>query len=250
MSFGHGNQPVICFHGYDEEAADFLMLQQRAGDLFRFYCIDLPYHGRTRWSPDAPFDKEVLRYLFNAIDQEHQQYTRLHALENFPQYTLLGFSLGGRVALSTLEAGAGKVNRVVLLAPDGLKVNFWYWLATQTIMGKRLFLFTMKNPGWFLTFLMLLRRMNLVNQSVYKFVQFYIHDENMRLRLYNRWISLSRLRPDLKQIKSLIRNRKIATRIVYGHHDAGPDCKVIIIGSGHQVLHGKHAEEIIKALKH
>jgi pimeloyl-ACP methyl ester carboxylesterase len=53
--------------------------------------------------------------------------------ENLPaQYLLMGFSLDGRIALSVLELMPAGVSRLVLLAPDGLKINFWYWLSTQT----------------------------------------------------------------------------------------------------------------------
>jgi hypothetical protein len=45
-----------------------------------------------------------------------------------------------------------QIEKLVLLAPDGLKVNFWYWLATQTWLGKNSFCFTMKHPGWFFVF--------------------------------------------------------------------------------------------------
>jgi pimeloyl-ACP methyl ester carboxylesterase len=84
------------------------------------------------------------------------------------QLTLLGFSLGARIALTLYEANPEKVERLVLLAPDGLKVNFWYWLATQTWIGNKLFACTMQHPGWFLLFLKLLNKLKLVNSSIFK----------------------------------------------------------------------------------
>src|SRR5438477_13115821 len=94
-------------------------------------------------------------------------------LEGNDKITLMGFSLGGRMALALYEKMSPSVERLVLLAPDGLKVNFWYWLSTQTWIGNRLFLFTMNHPSWFFSFLKGLNKLKLVNVSIFKFVNYY-----------------------------------------------------------------------------
>ena len=45
-------------------------------------------------------------------------------------FSLAGFSLGGKFALATLEAFPEKTKGIILLAPDGIKTSFWYSLAT------------------------------------------------------------------------------------------------------------------------
>jgi pimeloyl-ACP methyl ester carboxylesterase len=105
-------------------------------------------------------------------------------------------------------------------------------------------------------------KLGVVNASVLKFVNFYIGDKEARLNLYQRWTSLRRLKPNLKRIKSFIRQNKTPVRLVYGRHDRiilsvrGEQfqegikeyCTLTLLESGHQVLHEKHAAEIVKSL--
>jgi pimeloyl-ACP methyl ester carboxylesterase len=179
-------------------------------------------------------------------------------------FHIMGYSLGGRVALSLYQSQPAKFDKMVLLAPDGLKVNTWYWMATQTKMGKKLFAFTMRHPGWFFTLLKVLNKLGLVNSSVFKFVNYYIGNPGARHLLYQRWIGMRKLRPNLNRIKSFISNHQTVVRIVYGKHDRiilevvgdkfckgiEENCKIINIESGHQVLHQKHSADILSALRH
>jgi pimeloyl-ACP methyl ester carboxylesterase len=178
--------------------------------------------------------------------------------------SLLGFSLGGRIALSLYQAQPETVEKLVLLAPDGLKVNFWYWLSTQTWAGNKLFAFSMKHPGWFFVFIKLMNKTGLVNSSIFKFVNFYIGNTEARRLLYQRWTGLRKLKPNLPRVKTFIREYKTPTRLVYGKYDRiilpvrgekfqkGIEefCTIAIINSGHQVVHENHAGGILAALMH
>ncbi len=253
--FGKGDIGVICFHGYAEDGSSFSFLEKYAGQNFSFLAIDLPFHGNTKWNEKEFTTHHLVEIIYLVVEQ-----CRLNPLVS--NFKLLGFSLGGRVALSLYEALPTKVDKLVLLAPDGLKINFWYWLATQTFLGKRLFSFTMKHPGWFFGFLKTLNTLGLVNKSIFKFVNFYIGNENVRYSLYQRWIALKQIKPDLGKIKRSIRKNSTGVRLIYGKHDriilpaAGqrfckgiePNCRIALIHSGHQVLHENHIAEILPAL--
>ena len=177
-------------------------------------------------------------------------------------FSLIGFSLGGRVALSLYQAMPLQIEKLVLLAPDGLVLNPWYWLATQTWIGNKLFAFTMKHPNWFFGLLKGLNKLKLVNTSIFKFVNYYIGDTEVRRLLYARWTTLRKLKPQLPAIKSLVRTNKTTIRLLYGKHDRiilpvrgekfrkGIEeyCTVKIIESGHQVLHERYMDYINEAL--
>ena len=256
--FGSGLKPVLCFHGYGEEASSFEFLGNNTGEEFSFYAVDLPFHGKTQWNESLPLTNIDLLQIIEEllVENNHKLQTTNHKL------VLLGFSLGGRIALSLYQAIPERIEKLVLLAPDGLKVNFWYWLATQTWLGKNLFAFTMKHPSWFFGFLNILNKLRLVNASVYKFVSYYIDDKEARMLLYNRWITLRKIKPGITQIKSFIQRYKTPVRLVYGKHDRiilasvgekfrkgiEEQCSITIIHSGHQVLHEKHITEILPIL--
>jgi pimeloyl-ACP methyl ester carboxylesterase len=260
IRFGAGHRLAFCFHGYGEEAASFSFLEKYAGTEYTFFAIDLPFHGKTEWNDG-----------FNCMISDIQKVIEVIVNENNGQLTtdnrqrsLIGFSLGGRVALSLYEKTPSQIERLVLLAPDGLKVNFWYWLSAQTWIGNKLFALTMKHPGWFFGFLKLLNKLKLVNASIFKFVNYYIGDKEVRRLLYARWTTLRKIKPNLKQIKSSVHSNKTTVRLIYGKHDriilssvgekfkkgVEEHCTISVIHSGHQVLHEKHVKEILPALLH
>jgi len=256
--FGTGPKPMICFHGFGEDASLFIFLTKYAGNQFTFYSIDLPFHGQTEWKGGLTFDIADLRQIVEEILDQNS--LRLQPLNGKP--TLLGFSLGGRMALSLYEAIPEKIEKLILLAPDGLKVNFWYWLATQTWLGNKFFALTMKKPGWFFGLLKLMNKLKLINASIFKFVKHYIGDTEVRRLLYARWTTLRKLTPNLHIIKNQIRENKTPVRLIYGKHDRiilssvgekfkrgiEQQCTLSVIHSGHQILHEKHIEEILPAL--
>ena len=255
LVFGTGPEVALCFHGYGEEGNSFSFLDKLAGSEFTFISIDLPFHGKTNWNNGQYFQKKDLEVIINNILSEN----KLEKLGMHKPFTLAGFSLGGRIALCLYEIFPKQVKKIILLAPDGLKVNFWYRFSTQTWLGKKLFAFTMKYPGWFFAFLKILHFMGLVNVSIFKFVNYYIGNKEMRLLLYKRWTVLGKLKPDLERIKKAIGENKTWVSLLYGQHDRvikpEPGIKftkgieeyatVTIINSGHQVLNEKHTAEIL-----
>ena len=256
--FGFGPQPVICFHGYGESGSHFSFLGDHAGQQFTFIAIDLPFHGKTEWKNGTDFSCKNLQDIIEIILAESNEEQKTVSAK----LNLIGFSLGGRIALSLYQAIPERIEKLVLLAPDGLKINFWYWLSTQTWLGNKLFYITMQYPGWFFGLLKAFKALGVVNASVFKFVKYYIDNKELRHELYNRWTGLRKLKPDLSRIKSQVLQCKTPIRLVYGRHDRiilsgvgekfrkGIDdyCTTSIIESGHQVLHEKHVKDIIKQL--
>ncbi|HET9432019.1 MAG TPA: alpha/beta hydrolase, partial [Chitinophagaceae bacterium] len=87
--FGKGSKTAFCFHGYGENATTFNFLEKDAGDQFTFYSIDLPFHGKTEWKQEQPFSSIDLQDIISQIRGQGSG-----------PVTLMGFSLGGRMALS------------------------------------------------------------------------------------------------------------------------------------------------------
>ena len=258
MRFGTGARAAFCFHGYGEEASSFSFLEGYAGHQYMFFAIDLPFHGDTDWKEGYDCTISDIQQIIEDILRENNPKPQTPN----PKLLLVGFSLGGRIALALYEKAALQVERLVLLAPDGLKVNFWYWLSTQTWVGNKLFLLTMKHPGWFFGFLKALNKLKLVNASIFKFVNYYIGDKEVRELLYARWTTLRKIKPGLRHVKLLIQHNKTIVRLIYGKHDRiilssvgekfrkgiEEHCTISVIHSGHQVLHEKHVQEILPAL--
>ena len=254
---GNGPRLAICFHGYGENARTFDFLATYAGNEYRFLAIDLPFHGQTDWKEGLELEPAGLdSILYSILDQLS---INRHAPDF--RYTLVGYSLGGRICLSLYQLRPAAADRIVLLAPDGLKVSFWYWLATQTSAGNRFFAFTMRKPQWFFGMVRLLYKTGFLNASIFKFVRYYIGDPVVRQQLYDRWTALRKFRPTLPAIKNEIRRNHTQVRLLYGIHDRiilssvgkkfclniESHCQLTEIHAGHQVLHEKHVKEILPA---
>ena len=252
--WGNGKQTIICFHGYGETGDAFSFLSPLVDKTVTLLAIDLPFHGSTVWRNDT-FSVDDLNEIIHRLLLEHGVGDQ--------KISLLAFSMGGRLALSIFERNPSKIEQLILLAPDGLKLNVWYRIATLTYIGSRLFRFTMKHPGWFFITLNMVAKTGMVNSSIHKFVNHYINNREVRDLLYKRWMCMRTFRPSLQKIKKQIRANNTHVKILYGEHDKmilpvrgkkfrqGIEsfCTLQIIDSGHQVLHPRNAAQILKLLE-
>lgn len=244
---GSGGRNLICLHGYGESAAHFTFLEPYLGQEFTLYAIDLPWHGRTQWSNCLDFPVDALLDLLQ----------RMIPNFNTAANTLLGYSMGGRVALTLLERMPDAWERVVLLAPDGLKVNPWYRAATQTRLGNTLFHYTMQQPGWLLWLLHTALQLRLINPSLGRFVHSYMNDPTVRSDLYRIWTTLRTFQPNLQQLGRQLQQRYLPVHLLFGQNDriippangkalkrAASGVHLHVIAAGHQLLREKHAPQI------
>jgi len=158
--------------------------------------------------------------------------------------------------LHLLQIIPSQIKGVVLLAPDGLRLNFWYWLGTQTYAGNKLFSYTMKHPGWFFFLVDICGKIELLNKSIIKFVHYYLDDKEVRLLLYKRWTTMRKFKPALQTVRSNIALYKTPVRFVFGNYDRIilakrssqfeniPSVNIIVLQAGHQLLKEKYAEDI------
>lgn len=253
---GRGDKRLVCFHGYGETAGSFAFLESAVGEEFTLIAIDLPFHGQTEWQEGLFFSPKDLSVIIEEIERSTGD-------PGSRPLFLLGFSLGSRIVLSLLERQPERTGKIILLAPDGLKVNVWYWLATRTRAGNRLFRWTMQHPRWFSLLLTTGRRLGLINPGRYKFASHYMLEPGLREELYRRWTVMRSFNPDLTPIKSLIMTREIPVRLLYGKYDGiimprsgerfrqgiDPWCHLSILNAGHRLLQEKHIGEIVTALK-
>ena len=245
---------LFCFHGYGESSGSFGFLGEALARQFTIIAIDLPFHGQTEWRETRPLDP---RELLSGLEELAAGFPGLST-----GWSLLGYSMGGRIALQLLELAPEKIRRVVLLAPDGLKVNPWYWLGTQTALGNRFFKWTVLHPGWLFFVLRAGNLAKLVNPSVFKFVAHYISDADARQLLYVRWTAMSDFRPRLRAIATLIIRQRTPVQLLFGSYDriirwergerfrrsCAPYCQLTLLTAGHQLLQPKFMEVIVNAL--
>src|SRR5512138_3675541 len=109
--FGFGEKLVFCFHGYGEDGNSFSFLEKYAGAQYSFIAFDLPFHGNTQWHDEEFTTADLVNIIRQLVGADVNHHTK--------KISLLGFSLGGRVALSLYQSMPSEIDKIVLLAPDG-----------------------------------------------------------------------------------------------------------------------------------
>ncbi len=249
--YGSGPRVLLCFHGFGENGQHFAFLANTLGADFTLYAIDMPLHGQTQWQQGLLLEP-----------QQIWEWLPLMGIADSTPLYLLGYSMGGRIALHLLTMQPQRIAGIVLVAPDGIYVNPWYWLATQTRWGNQLFRVTMENPNWFLGLLRFAEKRGLLNKSVTKFVHHYLHDSAVRKALYRRWTTMRRFKPNKAQVLQTLKHKGQRLQILYGKYDriitpkygqrwqaAAPQhIQITLIDGGHILLQEKYAAHIAAAL--
>jgi pimeloyl-ACP methyl ester carboxylesterase len=252
---GNGDKVLVCLHGYGESEQSFHFLEGHLPAGYRLVAIDLPYHGKTAWNEPVPITIADIIAILDDICSKN-------ALAS-PSFQLLAFSMGGRVALHLTQEIPARITKMTLLAPDGMTVNFWYWLATQTYIGRSIFRFNMHYPQWFILMLNTGKWLGIVNLSIHKFIRYYIHDKAVRQQLFDRWTCMRKIKPDHTLLKKNIRAYQLPVQLVYGEydriirHERGEKfrhgiesfCTLQVIPSGHQLLQEKYAALVIQLIQ-
>lgn len=207
---GNGPEPMLVFHGFGQDHNAFNNLIEELGDKFTFYSFDLFFHGKSQWPHnETPLSKVYWKELLGHFLHEK-------AIRNF---SLLGFSLGGKFVLASIEAFPSRVSSVYLLAPDGIKTNFWYSLATYPVVLRRLFKSMILKPGRFLYIVKWAKKFNLVDRGVIKFAESQMGIEEQRKRVYYSWVVFRQFKFDSNSIAALINSNKIELYIFIGRFD-------------------------------
>lgn len=237
---GSGPALLVCLHGFGETAAHFAPLAAGLGDRFTIIGLDLPLHGDTLWAGNKPITKTDLKNILTALLQQ----------EGHDRFTLLGYSMGGRVALCAVECMAAQIDGLVLMAADGLFNNPWHVFVTQTWLGNRIFRYQTYHPQIFFRLLIWARGMGWINESIYKFAYSRMDTEEKRLQVYEVWTIMRRMMPDVKRCTRELTRYKIPLLQLFGKYDrvippafarrfenaAGFPVKTIVLDKGHQLI--------------
>jgi pimeloyl-ACP methyl ester carboxylesterase len=219
---GNGGRPMLVFHGFGQDNNTLQSLAAALAETHTVYVFDLFFHGGSEWGyGEAPLEKTFWKDIMGAFLLEHR----------LEQFSLLGFSLGAKFALATMEAFPEKILSVYLLAPDGIKTSFWYSLATYPIIFRKIFKSMIQHHNRFVTLAKLLRVLGLLDAGMIRFATHQMNTQENRERVYYSWVVFRRLTFNLKSIGTLLNGRKIPLVIITGKYD-----KVITTRNMHHLL--------------
>ncbi|MCF8276809.1 MAG: alpha/beta hydrolase [Flavobacteriales bacterium] len=244
LDSGSGDEVWLAFHGFGQEAEVMMHFMKNMKPTARILSFDLPLHGNTIIKGEAIRIGDVADLLGKALRETGAS-----------SCSLVGFSLGGKIVLKLVELVPGRIKEIILIAPDGLRVNPLYWFVTNTLIGKGLFQLVIRFPQPLLSTSKLLGNLGLMNKKIDEFVSSQLSTREKREKVLKTWITFKNLTPNLKDVRSKIWRYHIKPTLVFGTYDrvihpklakklSGSNCttsEVIMIDSGHNLITKKHA---------
>ena len=248
---GKGDELWLAFHGYGQEAEVMLHFMETLRPNARILSFDLPLHGKTEMVYNVLSISNVSDLLSTVLRKEKAN-----------NCSLVGFSLGGKIVLKLVELAPGKLNQILLIAPDGLKINPLYWLVTNTFLGKEFFELIVRFPQPLLFTSRILAQLGLMNKKIDAFVFVQLNTRAKREKVLKTWVTFKKLTPSLKDVRNKIWRYQINPMLVFGIQDrvihprlakklSGTNCstaQVVMLDTGHNLTTKEHALEMREQL--
>lgn len=256
VKFGQGPHPLLAFHGFGQHAEVFYNLEAALGKHFTVYSFDLFHHGKSLFPQGVPKNTPI-------TPEFHQAWIETFLNENTIQrFSMIGYSLGGRLVFQTLQQMPQRVQSLILLAPDGIKKSFWYHYATQNPRGKILFQRTVERPELFFRLVKYLRMMGFVSKKMEKFTHSQFGDREKREKVLHVWNAYSRIVPRVGITKQVLRQYHIPVALFTGKYDPVLNSEIgsilhkgmedlvtwKVLETGHDLLKPVYCEDIYPVL--
>ncbi len=250
--FGKGPEILFAFHGFDNDANDFRIFEHSFGERYTIVAVNLFFHGQS----DTPnhhaediFTTDILLELFD----------KLLFNMSCERFSFLGFSLGGRIILELIPHFSNRIDRILLLAPDGLKISPWYVFITNTWLGKKLFRRVIYNADRFLRLSGFFYKTGLVGEKQYLFALSNFDTLEKRKKVYNVWMIFRYILPKAEQIGIALKKNPFPVDIYFGKRDtiiresygrhfikkSGYPIAIHSLDAGHNLMKGKIVQELI-----
>jgi pimeloyl-ACP methyl ester carboxylesterase len=249
---GSGHHVVICLHGFGREAADFEAFLPILDAGTQLIAVNLFFHGRSNFPQHRlskhPLEPEEWCNLMRALCEEI----------GCSRFHLVGYSMGGRLAMVMMERMPEQIDSLTLLAPDGLKINVLYRFVSETKLGRMLYRSIIRNPSWILRIADALNRLHILHQNVHRFVYLQLETPTKRQLVYNVWLAHRKLFPNLQSVATNAENRNIPCRLMFGKHDAiipprlainltkhfKTKPKMMLLDAGHRLINKETVERL------
>lgn len=133
--------------------------------------------------------------------------------------TLMGYSLGGKIALSLLESLPDRFSNAYFFATDGLKTSVFYTFASRTRLGRSLYRLLIDHPGPLIGTIHFLRSIGVLSEKMRKFLLFHLESREERQFVYDVWSTFRNIRPDLASIRHSMDHYDLEVHFFFGRYD-------------------------------
>lgn len=170
--------------------------------------VNLFFHGNSELIEDDLHHDNLKEVLEEVIQ-----------IEGVDRFTLIGYSLGGKFALNMINYFPEKVDRIVLIASEGIKANNFYNFSSRIILMRKLYKSAIKHPNWVFNFAKVLTKLGVMSQSYRKFIDIQMGEEKNREMAYNTWAKFRYIFPNQGRLKRNLEQHNIDLVIMIGEKD-------------------------------
>jgi len=237
-TYGEGAELLLAFHGFGNLGSDFKALVPSLGKKYKIIAFDLPYHGNSSIDPSVAVKSVSKDHLKELTEKILRRY-------NAEKFSLMGYSLGGKIVLQLIELFPSKVRSAFLIAPDGLKLNFSNAFVTRSLAGKVLYQRVINDPSGLFRLVTLAEKSGLVNKKLCDFVRDSLSTRRKRELVWDVWMCFRDIRPSVKNVQRLVKANGISIHLFFGRYD-----RIIPASIGEKFMKssaGNHTLHVVEA---
>lgn len=207
---GNGQEITLILHGFGQSHQDMQPFERIRKQHQCFLFIDMFYHGHSQWlDPGSKLERIHWIDLIKMLQKQ----------ENFTEFSLIGYSMGGKLSLLTYELFPKDVKNLTLLAPDGIKTGLWYNLSNYPNFINPVFKSVIFRPNRFFGIIEGLNTAGLVGKSFVKFVKTQLETRSDRAKAYFVWKVFGRIQLNLATVINQARAHQTPITIFLGDFD-------------------------------
>lgn len=178
--YGSGPKTMFIFHGYRDRFKWYDSFVEGFSEL-RLILIHLPYHGKTDWESGFIGKKDLVLLIKNIQDEL--------GIESF---SLLGYSMGGRVVSSIASSFTTELNHLFLIAPEGFGTGNLIDSGQMPLWGRRMIRnMVLARPKWTDRILKTLLNSGVLTKASAQFLKLNLVNKEERKRLMEVWLGLN-----------------------------------------------------------
>lgn len=203
-TFGRGPRLLIGLHGYALEGEALAPLATALEEHFTLLAPDLPFHGSSQWKRSF-FNLADMRELIHALCARH----------NSRHFSLLGHSLGGRIALCLYPSLSRQLDYLILLAPAGIGS----YRLLQPNWLRRSLERSLRRPDWLGKLIRKGHHWGWLSQYHRRYAEVHLLPPDGRRRLFQVWNSLSHFQPEQSSIREALWDQPVPLLLGLGSKD-------------------------------